>query len=133
MPAKRLIRGRPARAAPKQDLTPAQKTRQLTMLEDNLTEQQTRDHLNRAASASLDEWARLLRFVLGDQRVPVPQFSPFHFTTCLKWLEGSLVARLSADGDLFVQTPDSYGAQPMKNARQAFDVILEAIQKDQKQ
>lgn len=128
MPSQRLIKGRPARA-PKSKAIPQDSppTRQLTMLEDCLTEQQTRDHLTRVASASMAEWARLLRFVLGDKRLPVPEFDPFRFTTCLQWLDGTLVARLGPDGDLFVQTPDRFGAQPMKDARQAFTVIAETL------
>lgn len=128
--SKRLIKGRPARALKKitpEELTPAQTTRQLTLLEDGLTEQQTRHHLTRAASASMAEWARLLRFVLSDKRLPVPEFDPFRFTTCLQWLDGTLVARLGPDGDLFVQTPDRFGAQPMKDARQAFTVLVETL------
>lgn len=93
-----------------------------------MTEEQTRRFLTRAASASLDEWARLLRFVLSDSRLPAPEFDSFRFVTCLKWLDGDLVARLGPDGDLFVQTPKVFGAQPMKDARQAFTVILETLQ-----
>lgn len=93
-----------------------------------MTEEQTRRFLDRAASASLDEWSRLLRFVLGDSRLPAPEFDPFRFVTYLKWLDGTLVARLGPDGDLFVQTPDRFGARPMKDAREAFTVITDTLQ-----
>lgn len=125
---KRLINGRKPTPVPQKFREPPTTTRQLTMLEDAMSEEQTRRFLTRAASASLDEWTRLLRFVLEDGRVPVPEFDPFGFTTCLKWLDGDLVARLGPDGDLFVQTPARFGAQPMKDARQAFTVILETLQ-----
>lgn len=125
----RLINGRKPTPVPQKFREPPTTTRQLTMLEDAMSEEQTRSFLARAASASLDEWARLLRFVLNDSRLPAPEFDPLRFVTCLKWLDGALVARLGPDGDLFVQTPEVFGAQPMKDARQAFTVITETLQK----